>query len=71
MLSRCTRLERLSIKNTTWSTYLGTEQWPVPQEMIMKMVRRNRNLRWLRSHLTEENIAILQQERPDVTFVAE
>ena len=37
----------------------------------MKMVRLHPTLKWLRSDLTAENVAILQQERPDVTFVSE
>jgi len=43
----------------------------IPQDMLMKMVRHHPTLRWLRSDLTPENVAILQQERPDITFVSE
>jgi hypothetical protein len=68
MLMLCTRLERLSIKDTTY-TYLNT--LPVTQEMIVKLVRHTPTLRWLRSDLTEDNVAILQQERPDITFVTD
>jgi hypothetical protein len=36
------------------------------------MVRsRTRHFCWLRSDLTDENIAMLQQRRPDITFVSE
>jgi hypothetical protein len=37
--------------------------------MIMKMVRRHPALKWLRSDLAE-NVSILQQERPDITFAS-
>lgn len=71
ILSCCRQLEHLSLKNVTWGASLGSEKHPLPQEMIMKMVRRLGILRWIRSNLTEENVAILQQERPDVTLVSE
>jgi hypothetical protein len=32
-------------------------------------VRRTLTLRWFRSDLTAENVALLQRERPEVTFV--
>lgn len=44
---------------------------PIPQGMLMKMVRNLSRLRWLRSDLSPENIAILHQERPEVTFVSD
>lgn len=73
ILSHCQHVERLSMKNATWSTSYRNqaETYPIPQEMLMKMVRRHAALRWLRSDLTEENLAILQQERPEITFVTE
>ena len=43
----------------------------LPQEVIVKMVRNRPQLRWLRSDLTPENVAMLQQERPEITFVSE
>ena len=73
ILRRCKNLERLSIKGATlsisYSDHATNE--PIPQEMLMKMVRCHPALRWLRSDLTQENVAILQQERPEVTFVME
>jgi hypothetical protein len=42
----------------------------LPQSAIIKFVRRAANLAWLRSDLTPENVAMLQRERPDVTFVS-
>jgi hypothetical protein len=43
---------------------------PIPQHAIAEFVRRAPNLRWLRSDLTPDNVAMLQLERPDVTFVS-
>lgn len=71
LLKRCGSLERLSIKNASWSTRDGKEQGDVSQEMLIKMVRNHPALRWLRSDLTKENIAVLQRERPDITFVSD
>jgi hypothetical protein len=70
MYMYCNRLERLSVKNVT-SRLLHEEEQPVSQAMIIKFVRHTPTLRWLRSDLTEENVAMLQQERPDVTFVTD
>ena len=69
----CPRLERVSMKGVTLQV-LGAEEQepePVPQDIIIKFVRRHHPLRWLRSDLTAENVAMLQQERPEVTFVSE
>ena len=72
MFDRHANLACLSIKNATCR--LRNEEdsretaQPVPQEMLIKMVRRHPSLRWLRSDLSEENIAMLQQERPEITF---
>ena len=74
MLMYCSGLERLSIKNVSWSSRFGPMDdgiFPVTQEMIIKFVRRTPTLRWLRSDLTAENIAMLKQERPQVTFVTD
>ena len=71
LLMCCKHLERLSLKDVTWhidGTSLPRE--PIPQEMLMKMVRRHPTLRWLQSDLTPENVAILKQERPEITFVS-
>ena len=76
ILRHCTNLERLSIKRATWCTvdrdhHQETSCGPLPQEMLMKMVRFHPTLRWLRSDLTQENVDIFKQERPDITFVTE
>jgi hypothetical protein len=72
MLMYCNCLERLDIKSATWGTFLPEESHgpqPISQGAIIKLVRHMPTLRWLRSDLTAENVALLQQERPDVTFV--
>ena len=43
---------------------------PLDQEQLMKFVRTRRSLCWLRSDLTQSNVAILKRERPDVAFVS-
>jgi hypothetical protein len=76
MLHWCERLERLSIKNAYWA-YLTEnpqapqEQQPVTQDMLIKMVRNLPKLRWLKSDLSAENVAMLKLERPEITFVSE
>jgi hypothetical protein len=62
-------VQRLSIKDASFGD--GNESRQVSQCMLIKMVRRHRNLRWLRSDLTADNIAMLQRERPEMTFVRE
>lgn len=73
MLQYCRHLERLSIKNATYGYrfFSANEAIPIPQEILVKMVRLHPTLRWLRSDLTTENVAMLRQERPDITFVTE
>lgn len=68
MLMDCQHLERLSIKRTSYGTEeLGFE--PVTQGMLIKMVRHHATLRWLRSDLSKENVAMLKRERPEISFV--
>ena len=57
----------MSVVYESW----GEEGHVVSQAMLIKMVRNHPTLRWLRSDLTEENITMLQRERPDITFVSE
>lgn len=71
ILQHCSLLERLSIKNATFIRVDDEVVEQVSQEMLIKMVRHHSSLRWLKSDLTEANVAMLQQERPDVVFVSE
>lgn len=71
MFHRCSNLERLSIKNARYEVYSPASDFrSVSQKMLIKMVRLHPNLRWLRSDLTQENIAMLQEERLDIVFVS-
>ena len=73
MFERCPSIERLSIKDCAIDEYDFEEpesELP-PQEDLVKMVRNHPSLRWLRSDLSAENVAMLQQERPEINFVSE
>lgn len=58
VLKCCKQIQHLSMKGTTWSVSIGvnppSSPEPIPQEMLIKMVRRHPTLRWLRSDLTVE-----------------
>jgi hypothetical protein len=69
MWMHCRKLQRLSMKNTIMT--IGAVSKPISQAMIMKLVRHHPTLQWLRSDLTQENIATLQRERPHITFVVD
>jgi hypothetical protein len=71
LLMICKALERLSIKNATWCLWENpNEKSPVSQDMLIKMVRNHQTLQWFRSNaLSADNVAMLQQERPEITFV--
>jgi hypothetical protein len=66
------KLERVSLKNAKcrepriFSSPGPTETFP--QIGLIKFVRNTPSLRWFRSDLSPENVAILRAERPEVTF---
>jgi hypothetical protein len=64
-------LELVSIKNARYHTeaLLGATR-AIPQDGLIKFVRRATKLKWFRSDLTPVNVAMLQRERPEVTFVS-
>lgn len=70
LLMKRRRLEYLSIKDVTIETETGEAVLP-SQEVMIDMVRRHPTLRWLRSDLTADNVEMLKQERPDITFVSD
>jgi hypothetical protein len=81
LFKKCCGLERVSIMYLG-RTYLDPgndhdlfgEEWitePISQKAIMKFVRFTPTLSWLRSELTDKNVATLRLERPDITFVRE
>jgi hypothetical protein len=71
ILSRCnTFLERVSLKNAK-CRYTFRPSFPTlefPEIGLISFVRNTPSLRWFRSDLSPENVAILQAERPEVTF---
>lgn len=71
MFRYCQSLTRLSIKNATYKNLQDWHFQPIPQEMIIDMVRRHPTLRWLCSDLSEKYVAMLRLERPDIVFVSE
>lgn len=71
MLVQCRRLERLSIKGISATLFRGSPQ-AVSNDVIAKYVRHAPpTLRWLRSDLSQDYVAMLKQERPEITFVSE
>jgi hypothetical protein len=66
------KLERVSLKNAKCrGPRFGSSPGPTqtfPQIGLSKFVRNTPSLRWFRSDLSPENVAILQAERPEVTF---
>lgn len=70
MFRQCRHLQRLSITNATWRDGLQPRQ-QVTQDMLIDVARHHPTLRWLKSDLTEENIAMIQREKPEMIFVSE
>jgi hypothetical protein len=72
IFGRCnTFLERVSLKNAGCRYSFKPYTFPtldLPQIGLIKFVRNTPSLRWFRSDLSPENVAILQAERPEVTF---
>jgi hypothetical protein len=62
-------LERVSVKDLTYA-WSGRRYMHVPQGALVKFVRRTPTLKWFKSDLTPENVALLRAERPDVTFAS-
>jgi hypothetical protein len=67
IFSHCnTSLERVSLKNAKFSFFGPTKSFL--NLGLIKFVRNTPSLRWFRSDLSPESVAILQAERPEVTF---
>jgi hypothetical protein len=67
LLQEYPNLERVTLKHAVYRS--RTINWTeLPQEALMKFVRHTPKLRWFCSDLTQDNIAILKEERPDVEF---
>ena len=76
LFMQCHRQERLSAKKfASWymSCIYHSNQLPqcLSQGMLIKLVRYHLTLHWLGSDLTDENIAMLQRGRPEVTLANE
>ena len=70
ILEQCSQtLERLDIKNAKFGAF-GMTSTLMEDCVIVGFVRNTPSLRWLRSNLSSENIAMLKQEHPEVTFVS-
>jgi hypothetical protein len=63
-------LERVSVKNVQYQSGQVGRIRALPQRGLIEFVRSAPSLKWFRSDLTPQNVAMLQQERPDVTFVS-
>jgi hypothetical protein len=68
----CDRVERVSLRGARY-THKGIEPTSIPQEGLVKFVRRAPNLRWFRSDLTPSNVEMLRRElsergRPEIAF---
>lgn len=74
LFDNCPKLERVSIKGAQVIMHRRGEPDPWAErmldEIIIKFVRRHPTLRWLRCDLSERHVAMLKEERPDVTFVS-
>jgi hypothetical protein len=60
------KLTSVSCRRARW--YSNSKFSPISQDSLMKFVRSASNLKWFRSDLLEENIAILRKERPNIVF---
>ncbi|MGK3754594.1 MAG: hypothetical protein ACI8RD_006903 [Bacillariaceae sp.] len=68
-------LERVSIRNAKWHLSMNNNNNnnnvnPVPQNALIKFVRNVPiSMRWFRSDLTQENMAMLRLERPEIELL--
>jgi hypothetical protein len=71
LLQEYPNLERVTLKHAVYlERYDGLQHYwkDLPQEALIKFVRHTPKLRWFCSDLTQDNIAILKEERPEVEF---
>ena len=72
LLQKCssTVLERVSLRNAKLVVLGRSGHHDMPQTALLNFIRNApTTLRWFRSNLTQDNIAIVQQERPAIEFV--
>ena len=66
----CEEIEKISIQNAGYYHLIRRERYTIPQEGLMKFVRNAPDsLKWFRSDLTQTNIDLLHQERPDIELI--
>ena len=74
LLFYCKELVRVSLKNAhdhaVSEKNRATAELPLPQSALKRFVQGTPTLRWFRSDLTPENVALLQTEHPEITFVS-
>jgi hypothetical protein len=73
LLQEYPNLERVTLKHADYRERYNRNPsnrfWKeLPQEALIKFVRHTLKLRWFCSDLTQENIAFLKEERPEVEF---
>jgi hypothetical protein len=72
LLENIQSLVRVSCRRARWYTqnskFITIGETEEGQESLMRFVRSAGKLKWFRSDLTDENVAILEEERPDIVF---
>jgi hypothetical protein len=73
LLQEYPNLERVTLKHAAYledyNSYSFNGYWEqLPQEVLIKFVRHTPSLRWFCSDLTQDNIAMLKEEYPEVEF---
>jgi hypothetical protein len=68
LLQEYPNLERVTLKHADYQSFCDQSWKVLPQEALLKFVRHTPKLRWFCSDLTEDNIASLKEERPEVEF---
>eukprot|EP00985_Skeletonema_marinoi_P000044 scaffold13_cov100-Skeletonema_marinoi.AAC.1 len=64
------KLERVSLLGGRYVKIGTNDAIKFPQMSLIRFVRNTPQLRWFRSDLAEENVRMLSEERPEITFVA-
>lgn len=72
LLENIQSLVRVSCRRARWYTqnsrFIAIGETEEGQASLMRFVRSAGNLKWFRSDLTDENVAILKKERPEIVF---
>jgi hypothetical protein len=72
LLENIQSLVRVSCRRARWYTqnskFITIGETEDGQASLIRFVRSAGNLKWFRSDLTDENVAILEKERPEIVF---